>query len=255
MTFSDRAIEAIVTGAVGIALTLAARWLLRVGFGRYLRAIQGRRSADELARISTRLTVLRRVIVALLFAIVVWSVLQIFPATHAFARALLASGAVLALFAGLAFSAPLGNLGAGVLLALSQPVRFGDRITVSDVTGTVEEITLIHTLLLTDDQRRIYIPNVQLMNSVVVNRSIRDPRRIVSVKLPVALRASIEQARRLLLEAVETSDQAQLAEAVVQVTEVGERTAWLTLTTYAPADAPVELLAGELRERGLTALA
>jgi small-conductance mechanosensitive channel len=96
---------------------------------------------------------------------------------------------------------------------------------------------------------------MQLVGSVVVNRSIRDPRRIVTVKLPIALRASVEHARQVVLEAVEAMQASRLAEPVLLVTEVDERTAWLTLTAFAPADAPVERLAGELRERALTALA
>ena len=57
-----------------------------------------------------------------------WSVLSIFPQTEEIARALLASSAVLAVVAGLALSTPLGNLGAGVLVAFTQPVRIGDRV-------------------------------------------------------------------------------------------------------------------------------
>ena len=67
--------------------------------------------------------------------------LSIFPATQEIARAFLASSAVLAVIAGLALTTPLGNLGSGVLLAFTQPVRLGDRITVDDHTGIVDEIT------------------------------------------------------------------------------------------------------------------
>ena len=70
----------------------------------------------------------------------VWSVLSIFPQTEEIAHALLASSAVLALFAGLALSTPLGNLGAGVLVAFTQPVRIGDRVTIGEQTGFVEQI-------------------------------------------------------------------------------------------------------------------
>ena len=48
-------------------------------------------------------------------------------------------------------STPLGNLGSGVLLAFTQPVRLGDRITVGEHTGAVKEITLSYTTRLTMD--------------------------------------------------------------------------------------------------------
>src|SRR5262249_43377620 len=158
--------------------------------------IGGRRFPDEVAGLRTRFTILQRLIIALLLVIVAWSVFEIFPTTRELARGLLASGAVLTIFLGLALGGPPSNIGAGVLLGLTQPVRLGDRVTIGDTTGTATEITLIHTVLVTDEGRRVFVPNTQMASSVVVNRSIDDPRRIVSVRLPVALRASIEHARQ-----------------------------------------------------------
>jgi len=255
MDVSDRAIAAIVTGVAGAVGILLVRWVLHRAFDRYARRAESRRTPDEVARLRTRLTVLQRVIVAFLVTILAWSVLEIFPATEELARTLLASSAVLALLVGFAFSVPLGNLGAGILLGLTQPVRLGDRITVGDVTGTAEEITLIHTVLRTDDDRRIFVPNTNMISSVVVNRSMQDPRRVVTVKLPIALRVSVERARVVVLEAAEGAEAAEPLELIVLLGDVGERTAWLTLTAYAPHDAAVDRLAGELRERALTALA
>lgn len=254
MDISDRAVSAIVTAAAGLALIVVLRWLLGHLFHRYVRRLEGVRRPDEVARLRTRLAILRRVVIAFLVVLVAWSVLEAFPATEDFARTLLASGAVLALFVGVALSTPLGNLGAGILLGLTQPVRLGDRVTVGEVTGAVEEITLIHTVLVTDDGRRIFVPNSQMVSSVVVNRSILDPRRAVTVRLPMAVHQPVERARELLLEAAAAVESTRPLETRVLLAEVGEKTAWLALTVLAPPDAPVERLAGELRERGLAAL-
>jgi small-conductance mechanosensitive channel len=191
---SDRTVSAIVTAGVGIVLILVVRWALRHLFARYERRALARRSPDEVASLRTRLSVLQRVIVAFLAAIVVWNVLAIFPTTDKLATAVLASSAVLALFVGLAFSAPLGNLGAGILLALTQPIRIGDRVTVEETTGAAEQITLIHTVLLTDDDRRVYIPNSKMVSSTIVNRSVKDARRRVAVELPIGLSKPFERA-------------------------------------------------------------
>jgi len=254
MGVSDRTLSAVVTGAAGLLLIVVLRWALGHAFDRYVRRAEVARAADDVARLRTRLAVLRRAVIAFLVVLVAWSVLDAFPATDHLARTLLASGAVLALFVGVAFSVPLSNLGAGILLGLTQPVRLGDRVTVGEVTGTAEEITLIHTVLVTDDERRIFVPNSQMVSSVVVNRSIRDPRRVVSVRLPIGVREPVERARAVLLEAAAGAEAARPLEVQVLLAEVGEQTAWLSVTAYAPPDAPVERLAGELRERGLTAL-
>ena len=252
---SERTIDAIVTGVVGLLAVVVLRVVLGVAFDRYVARAATRKPADYVARLRTRLMMLRKVILAFVFVVVVWSVLEVFPATEHLARTLLASGAVIALFIGVAFSVPLGNIGAGILLSLSQPVRIGDRITIGDVTGTAEEITLIHTVVRTDEGRTAFVPNSQMVTSTVTNRSLEDPRRSVSVRLPIAITASVEDARRVLLDAVAEIGEAHLEGASVLVGDVGERTTWLTVSGYAPPGSSVEQVAAELRERGLAALA
>lgn len=247
---SDRTWQVIVTVGVGLALLVVLRIVLGVVFDRVVNSAAKRKSPDHAARLRTRLTVLRRVILAFVFVVVLWSVLEIFPATEQIARTLLASSAFVALVLGVAFSVPLGNIGAGILLSLSQPVRIGDRITVGDVTGTAEEITLVHTIVKTDQGLTAFVPNSQMVTSTVVNRSLDDPRRLVSVRLPVAITASVERAREVLLRV--TGD---LEDASVAVIDVAERTTWLSVTGYVPRPTAVDRVAAELRERALKALA
>jgi len=127
---NERWVTVAVTSVVGLVLILVVRLVLQHAIDRYLNRLEARRGAEEAASMRTRLGVLLRVVVAFLFAILAWQVLSIFPSTTKVANALLASSAVLALLVGLAFTVPLGNLGAGILLAFSQPVRINDRITV-----------------------------------------------------------------------------------------------------------------------------
>jgi small-conductance mechanosensitive channel len=254
MGISDRTVEAIVTAGTGAALIVLVRSTLKHALDRYVAHAAERRPPGEVAGLQTRLSVLLRVIVAALAAILAWQVLSVFPETHKLGTALLASSAVLAVFAGLAFSVPLGNLGAGVMLAFTQPVRLGDRVSVNDVTGEVEQIALIHTVLLTDDDRRIYIPNSQMVSSIVVNRTIKDPRRLVTVKLPIALGAPVDRARASVLDAIGAVEQ-PIEDVSLLLADVSEGISWLTLSAFAPPGTNVAALGGELRERAITALA
>jgi small-conductance mechanosensitive channel len=252
---SDRAWQAVVTAAIGLGVLVVLRVVLGILIDRTVKRAAARRPPDYVARLRTRLTVLRRVVIAFVAAVVLWSVLEIFPTTEQVARALLASSAFLALVIGVAFSVPLGNIGAGILLSLSQPARIGDRITVGDVTGTVGEITLIHTILRTDQGLTAFVPNSQMITSSVINRSLEDPRRLVTVRLPVAISASVEDARRVLLRVVGEVGEAQIEDANVSVIDVGERTTWLSVSGYAPRPTAVDRIAAELRERALQAMA
>ncbi len=161
---------------------------------------------------------------------------------------------MLAVFAGLAFNTPLSNLGSGMLVAFTQPLRLGDRVTVGEQTGFVEEMSLIYTTLVTDDARRVFIPNSQLTSSTIVNRTIRDPRRAVGARFPITLSAPVHEARKALHDAVSRIPGTSGDDARVLVGEIGEQTVWLEATTYAPLDADVAHISGELREAGLDVL-
>jgi len=252
---SEHVRTAVITGAVGVAVIIAVRVAMQATFKGYLARIGDRRTPGEIAGQRTRFVILRRLVTAILVAIVGWSVLQVFPATDALARSLLASTAVITIFLGIALTAPLSNIGSGMLLGWSQSVRLGDRVTISDVTGTVVEITLMQTVLVTDEGRRVFVPNSQMASSIVTNRSIDDPRRVVAVRLPLRLGAAIDDARRAVLEAVEDFGEGASAGAKVVVDEVTESIAWLSLSVRLPPGSEVTPVAAELRERALAALA
>jgi small conductance mechanosensitive channel len=228
--------NALIVAVVGVIAILVLRFVLRRLIDHYLERIARKRRPDEVAGARTRLIVSSRVVVVLVAMIVAWQVAAQFPATQALGHALLASSAVLALLVGLALTTPLANLGSGLLLAFTQPVRLGDRITVADVTGVAQEINLIHTVLLTDDDRRVFIPNQQMVSSIVVNRTIEDPRRSIVIRLPVRLGTKIDEARAAVLAGVHAdSDTSTLEDVGIALTEIEASLAWLTLTVYAPA--------------------
>lgn len=250
---SHRTVEALITAGVGLVVVIVVRWLLGVAIVRYERRLSDK---DPMlaARRRTTLGFVRKVIVALVASLAVWKVLSLYPSTDQLVNALLASSAVLALFVGLAFNVPLSNLGSGMLVAFAQPLRIGDRVTVGEQTGFVEEMDLLYTTLVTDDARRVFIPNSQLTATMIVNRTIRDPRRIVSASLPVRLGAPIDEARATALGAIEGVTGLHRGGAKVLVGDVSGNAVWLNAMASAPLDADVIQLGSDLREALLGAL-
>ena len=246
-------VKALVVAAIWIGIVIAVRFGLRFAFNRYERRLAERDPAVA-ARRRTTFSFLLRVIVALVGLLGVWSVLSIFPVTEEVARAFLASSAVLALIAGLALSTPLGNVGSGVLLAFTQPVRLGDRITVGDHTGVVSELSLTYTKLVTDEDRHVFVPNLMMASAVIVNRSVGDPRRILTVQVPVGIGASLTEARRVTEEAAAQVEGADALTLSVQVGDVAEKTVWLNVVGFAPPGSNVAQIASEIREHVLAAL-
>jgi len=253
MDFSNTTTKAIVTAVVGVVVAVAVRFALEFVYERYERRLRVR-DPLAVARHRTTFNFVRRLVVGILLVVVGWSVLSLYDATAEIAKALLASSAVLALFAGLAFSTPLSNLGSGLLVAFTQPLRLGDRISVGGETGFVEDMALIYTTLVTDDARRIFVPNTQLTTSMIINRTIKDPRRVVTARFPVTIETPISEARATLLEAIADVPGTTGESARVTVGEISDKTVWLETAVYGPLDTDVVTLASELRERGLAAL-
>ena len=107
---------------------------------------------------------------------------------------------------GFAFRDILQNFLAGILILLTEPFRIDDQIVFKDFEGTVENIQTRATTIKTYDGRRIVIPNSELFtNSVTVNTAF-DARRI-EYDIGIGYGDDIEQAKRLMLEALYSVDE------------------------------------------------
>lgn len=87
------------------------------------------------------------------------------------AAGVLASSAVLALIVGFAAQHTLSNLVAGILIAISQPFRIGDKISFEETEGRVTDISLSYTYIDPGDGSSVVIPNQMLVEGIVHNHS------------------------------------------------------------------------------------
>ncbi|HET9161943.1 MAG TPA: mechanosensitive ion channel domain-containing protein [Solirubrobacterales bacterium] len=122
----------------------------------------------------TRLRLLRRLLFLVVFLVLVAIAIAQFTELKRLATGILASTAVLAAIVGFAAQHTLANLVAGVMLAVSQPFRIGDRIAYDEVDGRVTDITLSYTYVDPGDGTSVVIPNQLLVEGVVHNLSTGD---------------------------------------------------------------------------------
>jgi small-conductance mechanosensitive channel len=186
---------ATVVFATALALTvdraLARRGAKLAGFVR----------GGELSAVTdTRLRLLRRLVFAGIIVIGVALALVQFAAVKRAAAGVLASSAVLGLVVGFAARQTLANAVAGVLLAITQPIRIGDLVEFEGQTGVVEDVRLTYTYLRAEDNRRIIVPNERLASSTIENFTIMDPRVEVEVTLGLPLDADPNRAVDVLSE-------------------------------------------------------
>jgi small-conductance mechanosensitive channel len=146
----------------------------------------------------TRYQVLRRSIMASVFAVGVFSALLVIPGVRAIAGGLLASSAVVAVVTGFAAQRTLGNFAAGILVAFTQPLRLGDRVVVDNVAGTVEEIGLTHTWIRTSGNDRLVVPNEKLASDTICNSTIVSRETLAQVTVQVPLDTDLDRIVDLL---------------------------------------------------------
>jgi small-conductance mechanosensitive channel len=115
----------------------------------------------------------------------------VIPQVRAVAGGLLASSAVLGIVVGFASQRTLGNFVAGVLIAITQPLRLGDEVEVGGSRGVVEEIGLTYTFIRRHDEARLVIPNEKLASDSILNSTIRSREKVAEITLQVPLGADL----------------------------------------------------------------
>ena len=106
---------------------------------------------------------------------------------------------------GLALQGSLSNFAAGVLIVLFRPYKVGDWIEGGGVSGAVEEVQILTTVLKTGDNKRVIIPNSQIMGTTITNYSANETRR-VDLVVGVSYSDDLDKVRRELESLVAADD-------------------------------------------------
>jgi small-conductance mechanosensitive channel len=221
--------------AVAILVVTALRWF----FNR-----RGRRLAQAVMRgeltpeADTRLRLVQRLVYAVVLVVGFAIALSKFEAVRDVGRALLASGAIAAAVIGFAARQTLANVIAGLMLAVTQPLRIGDVVQFGEFSGVVEDITLSHTRLRTGLGQRVVIPNEQLAAGVLRNDSLVDAPVTPDVSVWIAPDADPARAVAVVREA--TGCEASVAEATPE---------GIRLSVSSPAVGPLDRPAREAELR------
>jgi small conductance mechanosensitive channel len=174
------------------------------------------------------------------------------PALSHLGTAWLTSVSVLSVIMGLAAQSTLGNLIAGFSLILYRPFKLGDRLQVNAPTGleagVVESLGLGYTVLKTDDNRRIVVPNSIIASQTTVNLTGEDPRVLCSVPVTLRSEADIDKARAILLELARQHP--KMKEVIAcPVTQLGANGIVLSATAWCPSVAAAGAFKCDLLEQ------
>lgn len=193
ITFCVDAGKSILLAAV---IFIAGRFFISV-INRLVAQMMERRKID--ATIQSFLRSFINILLTILLLISVVSALGVNTTSFA---ALLASAGVAV---GMALSGNLQNLAGGLIILLFKPYKVGDYVDAQGVSGTVKEIQIFHTVLVTPDNKIIYVPNGSLSSGSVTNYSLSQLRR-VDWTVGVEYGTEIEKVRQTVLDLIKKDD-------------------------------------------------
>jgi small-conductance mechanosensitive channel len=187
--------------------------------------------------VMTRYRVLRRIVVVAIVFVGLLSALLVIPQVRAFAGGLLASSAIIGLVIGFAAQRTIGNVVAGISIAITQPLRLGDLVEVQGGRGVVEEIGLTYTWLRTASGDRLVVPNEKLASDTIRNSTIRGRESLAEVTLQVPVGPGL---RKMLESLGRDGDE-------VLLTDLQPDTATVSVRRWVPRAQQTERVASELR--------
>ena len=143
--------------------------------------------------------------VTAILSIVLAVALSQFTGLSKLATSVLASGAIAAAIIGFAARQTLANVVAGIMLAITQPLRVGDWVTFEEQYGVVEDVRLNYTVLRTPGDVRVVIPNERLAAGILRNDTLGSDRIALDVSVWLAPSADVDRALAVLAEATESN--------------------------------------------------
>ncbi|MGU7780556.1 mechanosensitive ion channel family protein [Burkholderia sp. PU8-34] len=215
--------------AAAVGMIVALTWLLvrlAVAVGEAIIQAHPLDTADNLyARsIHTQARVLSRTVMILIVIIGTGAALMTFPEVRQVGASLLASAGVAGLVAGIAARPVLGNLIAGLQIALTQPIRLDDVVVIQGEWGRIEEITGTYVSVRLWDQRRLVVPLQWFIENPFANWTRNSSAIIGTVFLSVDYRTPLAPLREELARLVQAAPEWDGRVQVLQVTDATERT-------------------------------
>lgn len=177
----------------------------------------------EARRVATQTRVLARTVMTFVAFVGAAVGLMMFPSLRTMGTSLLASAGVAGLVAGIAARPVLGNLIAGLQIALTQPIRIDDVVVIEDEWGRIEDITSAYVVVKLWDERRLVVPLQWIIEHPFQNWTRTSAEIIGTVVLWTDYRVPLAPLREELQRVCATAPEWDGRVALLQVVDANER--------------------------------
>ena len=215
--------------AFGIFLIVALSVLIVRGVNAVQQALLSRHRMDvpdnlPARRIYTQVSVIRKIIVTAVVIIATGSILMLFDPVRQFGTSILASAGIAGVVLGFAAQKTLGNVLAGIQIALTQPLLIDDIVVVEGEFGQIEEITLTYVTVRTWDLRRLILPITYFIEKPFQNWSRVSTELLGTVIFYLDYQAPMGELREELKRLVENNPKWDKRVCGLQVTNTTQST-------------------------------
>jgi len=225
----EEAARQLIRHVLSLGLIVSITWLVIRGLGAIDDVILARYdlqvSDNLLARkVHTQTKVLSRTVMIVVGVIGVAAALMTFPSIRQLGASLLASAGLAGLVVGLAARPTLGNLVAGLQIALTQPIRLDDVVIVEGEWGRIEEITATYVVVRIWDQRRLIVPLEHFINNPFQNWTRISADILGTIFIYADYTVPVDAVRRELERIVKDHEKWDGRLCLLQITDTTERT-------------------------------
>jgi small-conductance mechanosensitive channel len=213
----------------GILLIVAFSFLIVRGVNAVQTALMSRHRMDapdnvSARRIYTQVSVIRKIIVTAVVILATGSILMMFDPVRQFGTSILASAGIAGIVLGFAAQRTLGNVLAGIQIALTQPLLIDDVVVVEGEFGQIEEITLTYVTVRTWDLRRLVLPITYFVEKPFQNWSRVSTELLGTVILYVDYQVPMGELRKELKQLVENNPKWDKRVCGLQMTDAKQNT-------------------------------
>ncbi len=153
----------------------------------------------ELKVDKTRLSIAQSLLSSAIYITALLIIANSIPELRSYGLSLLAGVGFSAIVLGFAAQETLSNIIAGILIAIYQPFRVGDRVEFKKTLGRVEDISLRHTIIKTWENKRLVVPNSVISRDTITNYSLTDEKVLMSVEMSISYDSDINKAKKIML--------------------------------------------------------
>ena len=251
---ADGYVQPVLTFVLTLIVTVVIAKILGMFLTRTFRRYSKKLKMDE-----AEFFLIRRIAVIMVYFFGLLIAFSEIPGFEALWVSIFASAGIIAIVVGLAAQQTFSNIMAGVFLAMFHPFRTGDRVRVEGEYGTIEDITLRHTVIKSWDNRRIIIPNAKMNEESIINYTAVDPSIMGTVEIGISYDSDIDLAKKIMLEEAlahpdihvpkkESEHTAKDQSAVARVVECGDYSIKMRIYFWAPNQPKARRMKFELTE-------